>query len=410
MSGGTAAGQNAVGSPEARRWSRTVALLSVMSGTAVSVIYLPQTLLTDIADHFHTTAAVAGVTATTVQVGYALGIFFLVPLADRVSARIQVTVQTILLVLTLGVSVLLPSVGALAIGFVAVGLVANIAQVILPAANRLAPAGRAASTTATLIGSWLAGIFGGRIIAGLLAPLIGWQWVLVAFAAALLILLPIVRSRLTQSERFPPARGGYGELLGSTIALIRRSPTVGQSVAIQLLVFATFNSLWTVVVLHLTGPDVGWTGVAAGLFGFVGLAVVLFVPVVARLVQRLGQLRSAGLGLGIALIATVSIVFDNQSVVLYGISMFLIAFAQQLTQSSVQSRLLATNPAAPGQANTVFMFFMFIGGAFGAFIGPWGYARGGLVQVALQGAGFVLVSAIVWLIVFSSSRKAIASA
>ena len=31
-----------------RRWTLTVVILSIMSGAAVSVVYLPQTLLTDI--------------------------------------------------------------------------------------------------------------------------------------------------------------------------------------------------------------------------------------------------------------------------------------------------------------------------------------------------------------------------
>ncbi|GAB3607056.1 MFS transporter [Conyzicola nivalis] len=375
-------------------------VLAIMSGAAVSVVYLPQTLLTDIAAHFQTTAAVAGITATTIQIGYALGIFFLVPLADRVDPRLQVTIQSLLLVAALAATVFLPSVGAVALGLVVVGLVANVAQVILPAANRLAPPGRAGSTTATLIGSWLAGIFGGRIVAGLLVQVIGWQWVVVVFALALLALLPFARAALGPDPRDRTAHTGYGKLLVSTISLIRRSPTVGESIAMQFLIFATFNSLWTVVVLYLTGDAVGWTATAAGLFGFVGLAVVLCVPVVGRLVDRFGQLRVAGAGLGVALLASVSLIFDHRMLVLYGVSMFLIALSQQATQSAIQSRLLISNPTAPGQANTVFMFSMFVGGAFGAFIGPWGYAHGGLTQVAVQCSVFVAVSLVVWVGVF----------
>jgi len=388
-----------------RQWTRTVATLAVTSGLAVSTIYLPQTLLTDLAAHFHTSPALAGITATTIQAGYALGIFFLVPLADRVQPRKQVTIQALLLVAALVTSVFLPSVGAVALGFVAVGLVANIAQVILPAANRLAPAGRAGSTTATLIGSWLAGIFAGRIIAGLLVGLVGWQWVVGIFAAALLTLLPFARRALRRDEREPAAGRSYLRLLGSTVLLIGRSPTVAQSVGIQFLVFATFNSLWTVVVLYLTGPTIGWSVVAAGLFGFVGLAVVLFVPIVGKLVDRFGQLPIAGAGLAVALVASVSLIFDHGLVVLYAVSMFLIALSQQATQSSIQSRLLITNPTAPGQANTVFMFFMFVGGAFGAFIGPWGYLHGGLTQVAVQSTIFIAISSVVWCVVALSEGR-----
>jgi len=390
-----------------RQWTRKVAILALISGTAVSTIYLPQTLLTDLAEHFSTTPAIAGITATTIQIGYALGIFFLVPLADRVQPRLQVTVQTLLLVAAIVVSVLLPSVGAIALGFIVVGLVANVAQVILPAAARLAPAGRAGSTTSTLIGSWLAGIFGGRIVAGLLAPFIGWQWVLVVFATILLALLPFARRALGKDKRELAAVSSYGRLLLSTLTLIRRSPTVGQSVAMQFLVFTTFNSLWTVVVLYLTGPGVKWSAIAAGLFGFVGLAVVLFVPLVGKVVERFGQLNVAGAGLGVAFVASLSLIADHTILPLYAVSMFLIALSQQATQSSIQSRLLITNPQAPGQANTVFMFCMFVGGAFGAFIGPWGYINGGLTQVAIQASIFIAISLVVWGSVSTQARKAV---
>ena len=389
-----------------RRWTITVVILSIMSGAAVSVVYLPQTLLTDIAHHFGTTPAAAGVTATTIQIGYALGIFFLVPLSDRIAPRLQVTVQALLLVAAMVATVFLPSVGAVALGLVVVGLVANVAQVILPAANRLAPAGRAGSTTATLIGSWLAGIFGGRIVAGLLVQVIGWQWVVVVFAAALLALLPFARAALGTDTRTSAARTGYGRLLLSTISLIGRSPSVGESIAMQFLVFATFNSLWTVVVLYLTGDSVGWSATAAGLFGFVGLAVVLCVPAVGKLVDRFGQLKVAGAGLTVAFAASLSLVFDHGLLVLYGVSMFLIALSQQATQSAIQSRLLISNPGAPGQANTVFMFSMFVGGAFGAFIGPWGYAQGGLGQVAVQCCVFIAISLCVWAAVYRRSVRA----
>jgi len=371
-------------------------VLSITSGIAVSVIYLPQSLLTDISRSVGVSPSVAGLSATTIQAGYALGIFFLVPLSDRIQPRRQVTVQAVLLIAAILVSAALPSIGAIAIGFAIVGLVANIAQVILPAANRLSPPGQAGATTATLVGSWLVGIFGGRIIAGVLVQTLGWRWVLVLFAALLLAILPLARAALRDDESEPAARTSYRRLLSSTVTLVARSRTLRQSIAIQFFVFATFNSLWTVVVVHLTGPSVGWSLLAAGLFGFVGLAVGLFVPFIGRFVDRIGPLPFAGVALGVGLVASVTIVFDSSAVLLFGASMFFIALAQQATQSAVQSRLLATNPSAPGQANTVFMFCMFVGGAFGAFIGPWGYQHGGMRQVALQAVVFVAISLVAW--------------
>jgi len=161
-----------------RGWTRRLLVLSITAAVAVSVIYLPQSLLTNLAANLGVPTSLASVVATTVQVGYALGILLLVPLADRVHPRRQVTVQSIILAAALIASALMPEVVSVAIGFLIVGLVANIAQVIIPAAGRLSPASRKGATTGTLVGALLIGIFGGRIVASLLVGAIGWRWVI----------------------------------------------------------------------------------------------------------------------------------------------------------------------------------------------------------------------------------------
>jgi predicted MFS family arabinose efflux permease len=80
-----------------RPWHRTLAVLAVTASLAVSVIYLPQAMLTEMAVGLAVTPGAAGVIATAVQAGYAIGIFLFVPLADRVHPRRHITVQTIAL-------------------------------------------------------------------------------------------------------------------------------------------------------------------------------------------------------------------------------------------------------------------------------------------------------------------------
>jgi len=179
-----------------RDWSVRLATLSAASAVAVSVIYLPQSLLTDMAANLGVAPGVASVIATTVQAGYALGILLLVPLADRLHPRRQVTVQSLVLAAALGLSALLPEVLSVALGFLIVGLVANIAQIIIPAANRLSPPESRGATTGALVGAVLIGIFGGRILASVLVGAIGWRAVVVVFAVLVLGMLPLVRRAL----------------------------------------------------------------------------------------------------------------------------------------------------------------------------------------------------------------------
>src|SRR5262249_54712402 len=155
--------------------------------------------------------------------------------------------------------------------------------------------------TAALVGALLCGIFGGRVVASVLVGAIGWRWVLVVFAALVIVTLPFLRVAMRQEGPLSATGSSYGRLLGSTLALGRFSPTLRQSSAMQFFGFATFNSIWTVMALHLTTGPFHWSVLEAGLFGLVGLAAGLVTPLGGRLVDRFGALPVTGAFAGLLL-------------------------------------------------------------------------------------------------------------
>jgi predicted MFS family arabinose efflux permease len=388
-----------------QHWTARLAVLSAAAAVAVSVIYLPQSLLTDIASNLGVTPAAASIIATTVQAGYALGILLFVPLADRFHPRRQVTVQGIVLIAALIASALLPQVLSVAIGFLAVGLVANIAQIIIPAANRLSPVHRRGATTGALVGAILIGIFGGRLLSSLLVGAIGWRWVVVVFAVLVAAMLPFVRRALDAELPLDAAPKRYGRLLLSTLALAGRSRPLLQSGLMQFFVFATFNSIWTVMVLHLTAAPFNWSVLAAGLFGLVGLAAGIVVPFGGRFIDRFGPLPVAGVTLAAMILATASIIVDSTAIIPFAVTMFVATWANQTVLSANQNRALVSNPHSTAQANTLFMFVVFLGGSVGAFLGPLAYSAGGMVLVAEQGLVFTILAGILWLLSAGWSRR-----
>lgn len=60
-----------------------IPMMATACGIAVANVYLCQPLLSAMASSFHATPSTAGLVATGAQVGYALGILLVVPMADR---------------------------------------------------------------------------------------------------------------------------------------------------------------------------------------------------------------------------------------------------------------------------------------------------------------------------------------
>lgn len=382
-----------VTSTSTRPWGPSLAVLSVVTAIAVSTIYLPQPLLTEFIGQLRTTTAAASGIATAVQLGYALGIFLLVPLADHVQPRAQISLQMLLLAAGLVVTAALPGAGSVAAGFFAVGFVANIAQLIIPTAARIAPAEAKQATTSALVGSLLIGIFGGRIVAGLLGGLLGWRGVLIVFAILVLLCVPLVR-RAVPKDLTVAARVGYHRILLRTVRRIGTSRVLRESAVIQFFGFAAFNAVWTVMVLHLT-RSLGWSVAAAGLFGLVGLGAGVVVLLGAPAVQRLGSTRTVTASIVVLLLALVAVAADADAIWLFAPTVFVLTWANQLLQSANQGRVLLANPDGGAQANTVFMTAVFLGGSLGAALGPVAFERGGMPAVALLGTGLVAVAGVV---------------
>jgi predicted MFS family arabinose efflux permease len=78
---------NAAEEPTAGLSRGTLLLMALACGVSVANVYFPQAITPLIAAHLHTTRASAALVATAAQLGYAAGLFLLVPLGDRLAHR-----------------------------------------------------------------------------------------------------------------------------------------------------------------------------------------------------------------------------------------------------------------------------------------------------------------------------------
>lgn len=62
--------------------SSLVLIMAIASGITVANLYYSQPLLVEIAESFHVTQVSVGIVAMLTQIGYALGMLSILPLAD----------------------------------------------------------------------------------------------------------------------------------------------------------------------------------------------------------------------------------------------------------------------------------------------------------------------------------------
>ncbi|MFS2019960.1 MFS transporter, partial [Massilia sp. CT11-108] len=121
--------------------SPLIFLLAASTGLSVAALYYSQPTLGVLATDLHASNQAVGWIPTLTQFGYALGLLFLAPLGDRFDRRTIIVVKSLLLAMALLAIAAAPSLSVLLGASLAVGLLATVAQDIVPAAATLAPGG-----------------------------------------------------------------------------------------------------------------------------------------------------------------------------------------------------------------------------------------------------------------------------
>ncbi|MFN3708760.1 MFS transporter [Microcella sp.] len=365
---------------EAARWGRRVAAMAVIAATGVAVIYVPQPIQPLVADEFGVVGVAASAATIAVQAGYALGIVLLVSLGDRFSARRQVTVQLGITVAALVLAAASPSYAVfVALCFVA-GATATIGQLLVAAALKLAPPARRARTAATLLGSFIVGLFVVRTALGGIAAALGWRGALVVIALVVIALVPV--SLATSPREKPAAPPRYATILRTIPAVAAASPTLRLLTAVHALCFMAFIALWSMATLYAVDELGASVGLAA-LLGLAGLVGGVLTILGAPLHARVGAPRSLAVCVGAVVIGTGLIVAAPSILPLAAAGLLLVSAGMSSEQVSTQPLALASvDPAQNGRANTVFMAAAFFGGSAATAAAAPLYLVGGFRAVA----------------------------
>jgi predicted MFS family arabinose efflux permease len=375
-------------SASASRWEldgRAVGALAAVSATSVANCYYIQPLLGTVGTALALPQARLGLLPAVFQLGLAVGICFLLPLADVITARKLLAIVVPLQIAALLLIAASSNVELFAIGCIAAGLFGITPYVLPPYASLHVPASRIGRVTGMLTSGVICGILLARTVAGLVAVHYGWRTVYALAACAMIACLGVILKEVKPSLRPKTAAVGYRYLIQSLIGLFTASPTLRTAAYCQALSFGSFNVFWLGSALYLH-DRFGWRPDQIGYVALLGAAAAVCAPLFGRLVDRVGPQRTRPAALATIVVAWALLALCRDSLLVMAIALVMLDLGSTVTDISNRSILYGLAHNVRTRLNALYTIAMFVGGAALSIGVGICWATGGWLAVCALGA------------------------
>ncbi|OXM84339.1 MFS transporter [Paenibacillus rigui] len=368
-------------------------LLAAACGLIVANLYYAQTLVGPIRISTGLSSTAAGLIVTLTQVGYVVGLLFIVPLSDIIeNRRLMVTALLVAVAALLGAA--FASNGPLfLIASLFIGIGSVVAQILVPYATYLSSAEQRGRVVGNVMSGLLLGIMFARPVASFITSLWGWHAVFV-LSAIIITLLTLLLS-LALPKRKPVASASYGKLILSLGTLLKNTPALRRRALYQACLFGAFSMFWTIVPLRLA-DDFGMSQQGIALFALVGVGGAVAAPIAGRWADKGWSRVLTALAMILAALSFLLIYIVQSHSTSALVMLFISAITLDMAVSGNlvlgQRVIYSLGSEARGRLNGLFMSIFFIGGAVGSSLGGWAYATGGWNLTALIGTALPLIA------------------
>lgn len=380
-------------------------LLAFCTGTIVANLYYAQPLVGLIGAALHLPDWAVGLVVTLIQIGYGVGLAFVVPLGDLVENRKLIVATLIFNACSLIGLTLTTSVPAFFAFAFLVGVTTTSVQMIIPLAAHLAPPHQRGAVVGNVMSGLLMGIMLSRPTASFLAQYGSWRFVFGLSSVVMVVLAVLLFVVLRPFPRHTELT--YRKILASLGPLLANTPELRRRGAYHAALFGAFSLFWTAVPLFLSGPTFGLNQQGIGFFALVGAAGAFIAPIAGRVADR-GLIQPAtGAAMLLALLA-----FGILAVGGTQHSMPLLIAGAILLDASIAMNLILSQRVIYGLAadvrarlNGIFMALFFLGGAIGSALASFAYAAGGWPASCAAGAGFVIFALLAYVTEFNPLHR-----
>ncbi len=357
-------------------------ILAIISGLAVANLYYNQPLLNDICRDLRVSEFTANLIPMVTQIGYALGLLFIIPLGDLYSRRRIIVINFSLLSISMLSIALSESIWFVLASSLVTGICSVMPQIFIPIASQFSRSEDKSKNVGILVSGLLTGILGSRVISGMVGEY--WGWRTMYYLAAVIMFVCIFIVLRVIPDMSVNYKGTYKDLMHSLLTIFRQRPDIRLSSLRAGLCFGSFLALWACLAFKLSGAPLYAGNNVIGLLGLCGVAGALTASIVGRYVRILGVKRLNYIGCMIIMFSWAIMYIFQDTYLGFIIGIMLIDIGMQCIQLSNQTYVLTSVPNAANRVNTIFMTTYFVGGALGTFLA-------GLFWQEMQWEGVVTV-------------------
>lgn len=364
--------------------------LSVMAGISVANIYYCQPLLNMIREDIGLTVFQVNLMPVFTQIGYALGLLFIIPMGDLYNRRKTILASFAAAITALLVIFITKDVRLLLSASFVTGMASVSPQVFIPFVLLYAKPEQKERKAGIVLSGLLVGILASRVVSGYIGHELGWR-TMYLIAAIVMSISALIILRIFPNVA-PTYQGTFASLMKSIKLLAVTHPRSLRYSVRSGFAFGSMLGLWACLAFRMKEAPFFADSDTVGMLALCGVAGALTASNVGKYIPRYGVERINAIGLTFMVISWIIFGFLHHTYAGLIGGIILIDIGMQCIQLSNQSATMRLCPEATSRMNTIYMVTYFIGGSFGTFLAGTLWSSWGWIGTVIAGMGMILCS------------------
>ena len=364
--------------------------MAVIAGLTVANCYYNQPLLEMIRHDMDVSQHAANLITVVTQIGYALGLCFLIPMGDLYSRRRTIVINMSVAAVMAVIIAFAQRVWIVWGASFLLGACSVIPQFFIPIAGQYSEKKNKSRNMGIVLSGLLTGILASRVISGYVGEWLGWREMFIIAALIMIVCLILTLKIMPQIDS--NYVGTYRGLMKSVFHIVANNARIRLYAIRAAFSFGSMMAIWSCLAFRLAQAPFFSGSEMVGTLGMCGIAGALAASGLGKLVNQWGIRKLSLYGACLQLVAwTTAYLFGDTYMGLI-VAIILVDIGLQCLQLSNQSGCIQEMPEASNRANTIFMTTYFIGGSFGTYCAGLAWTHEGWMGVCAVGAVLAAIS------------------